>query len=104
MTIKSILDVHCVACHGMEKHKGGLRVDTLEELLTGGEGGHVIKPGNAPESLLLKRMLLPLDNEDHMPPFGKPQLQPEEINALSKWIEAGASSKGFEQRLHGNRQ
>jgi mono/diheme cytochrome c family protein/uncharacterized membrane protein len=92
LTIQPILQQRCVKCHNPEKRKGGLRLDTLEWLLRGGEDGPVVVAGNAAESLMVKRVLLPLDDEDHMPPAGKPQLKPEEIALLRSWIEAGAFS------------
>jgi hypothetical protein len=38
----------------------------------------------------MKRLLLPLDAEGHMPPEGKPQPKPAEIDVLGRWIDAGA--------------
>ena len=91
--VRPIFQARCISCHSEEKHKGALQMDTLEALLKGGENGPVILPGNATESPLLRRLLLPLDNEDHMPPAGKPQPTPGELAALRQWMETLAAPK-----------
>jgi len=92
--IQPMLLERCSACHGAEKQKAGLRVDTPEALLRGGESGPVLVPGRSSDSLVLKRLLLPLDDEDHMPPEGKPQPTLAEILALRWWIDNGAPFPG----------
>src|SRR5687768_595774 len=57
--VAPILDRHCSGCHGETKQKAGLRVDSLEALLRGGEGGAVIKPGDLKGSELVRRINLP---------------------------------------------
>ncbi len=81
-----ILERHCVACHGPDKAKGGLRLDTLGQLARGGDNGPVFFPGNPRESDLVRRMRLPLDDDDHMPPEGKSQPFERELTALEQWI------------------
>jgi hypothetical protein len=88
--VHSMLLNRCSACHGPERQKAGLRVDTLEALLRGGESGPALLPGRSRDSLLLKRLLLPLQDEDHMPPEGKPQPTLAEILAVQWWIDHGA--------------
>lgn len=88
--VKPILAATCVDCHGPEKSKGDLRLDTLEAMLKGGENGPSIQAGKASASLLVKRILLPLAHEDHMPPEGKPQPSAEDIALLQWWIDSGA--------------
>src|SRR6188474_615974 len=51
--IKPILAAHCVKCHGPAKQKGGLRLDTREQALGGGNSGAVIAPGKSAESKLI---------------------------------------------------
>jgi hypothetical protein len=85
--VQPILAQRCGSCHGPEKPKGGLRVDSLEALLKGGSDGPVVVPGKPGESPLIKRLLLPLNDEDHMPPEGKPQPTPAEITTLQWWVE-----------------
>jgi Leucine-rich repeat (LRR) protein len=90
--IQPVLQQNCVSCHGPEKAKGHLRLDSFAALLKGGENGPVVNPGNAKESDLIKRLRLPLNSDDHMPPDGKPQPGEDEIALLQWWVDAGASS------------
>lgn len=60
-------------------------------LLKGGESGKTILPGDADNSELIRRLHLPLDDEDHMPPDGKKPLGTEEVKILERWIALGAS-------------
>ncbi len=85
-----VLQDYCVSCHGAEKTKGGLRLDSAEAILAGGDSGPAIAPGDPEVSLLLQRMLLPLEHDDHMPPQGKPQPMPDEVLRVKTWIGAGA--------------
>ncbi len=80
----------CKQCHGPDKHKGDLRLTTIEEILKGGENGPVLVPGKPDESPMLTNCELPLDHDDHMPPEEKPQPTKEELAALRAWIAAGA--------------
>ena len=90
--VEPILQQRCVACHGPEKHKADLRLDTLEALLKGGQNGPVLKAGHAEESSLLQRILLPLDHDGHMPPESEPQPTASEMRLLESWINARAPS------------
>jgi uncharacterized membrane protein len=90
--VQPILNNYCFECHGTEKQKGKLRVDSLPLLLAGGESGAVVIPGDAKQSPLLARMLLPASDDDHMPPEGKPGPNPEELELIRFWIERGASA------------
>ncbi len=82
--IDSIFDANCVTCHGEEKVKGGLRLDSYASLMEGGQDGAVIVSGKPEQSMLLKRVTLPSDQKHFMPAEGKPPLKPEEI----AWIRA----------------
>jgi YHS domain-containing protein/uncharacterized membrane protein/mono/diheme cytochrome c family protein len=88
--IRPVLDKNCIACHGPEKAKAGLRLDTQAGLLKGSENGSVVVAGKAAESALIKRIELPAEDEDHMPPAGKPQPSVAEIALLKWWVDAGA--------------
>ena len=90
--VAPILEKHCVGCHGAEKHKAGLRVDTFEHVLRGGEAGKVIKPGNAKDSELFRRITLPATDDEVMPSDGKPLLSADEIKIMELWIASGASA------------
>ncbi len=89
--IQPILREACVDCHGPEKQKGKLRLDTREALLKGGEGGPVLEPGHPEKSDLFRRLKLAEDDDDAMPPKGKSaRLTAEQIERMRKWIAAGA--------------
>jgi uncharacterized membrane protein len=88
--IHPIFEKNCVACHGPEKSKAKLRLDSLEAALKGGENGPVILGGNAVQCPLIKRLRLPDESDDHMPPAGKPQPSAEDIALVEWWINAGA--------------
>lgn len=82
---------HCYSCHGATKVKGGLRLDSKEFALTAGDSGLVsIIPYDAQSSLLIKRMLLPKEHDDVMPPSSKAPVDAAELAALIEWIDSGA--------------
>lgn len=89
--VAPILEQHCVACHGAEKSKGGLRLDSFAALLKGGEQGEVVVAGQPTQSELHRRITLPHGDEELMPSDGKPPLSAEEISVIRLWIAAGAS-------------
>jgi hypothetical protein len=89
-----ILEAKCLSCHGQTKQKGGLALDTREGILKGGETGPALVLGKPAESELIRRLKLPLDDIDHMPPEGKPQPEADQIRALEAWIAAGAPFDG----------
>jgi uncharacterized membrane protein/mono/diheme cytochrome c family protein len=91
--IQPLFKNRCYSCHGSEKQKGKLRLDLEEYILKGGEDGHTLVKGKADESDLIKRVLLPLNDEDHMAPKEKPQLTMNEIALLKWWINNGADFK-----------
>lgn len=88
--VQPLLEARCYSCHGSSKQKGKLRLDQQAFILKGGKNGKAIVPGSAEESEMIKRMLLPLDNEDHMPPKEKSQLTALEISLLQWWVNSGA--------------
>jgi mono/diheme cytochrome c family protein/uncharacterized membrane protein len=89
--IQPIFQNKCYTCHNKSKKKGGLRLDQPSFILKGGKDGEVINPGNAEESDMIKRLLLPRNHEDHMPPKEKPQLKENEIALIHWWIATGAT-------------
>ncbi len=91
-----ILEKKCVSCHKASKQKGELRLDRPEFITTGGESGPALIPGDEEESLIFQRIHLPLEDDDHMPPKGKPQLSDEEKDILTAWIRDGAV---FDQKV-----
>ena len=51
--VRPLLAEKCYSCHGAKKQKGGLRLDSLEAILKGGESGPAVVPGKPEESLLV---------------------------------------------------
>jgi len=94
--VKPVLEARCVSCHGETKQKGGLRLDSREAISKGGKNGKIFVAGNPAESEIVKRIDLPLDDEDHMPPKEKKQLTDQEKKLISFWVESGA---GFDRKI-----
>ncbi|WP_414662936.1 c-type cytochrome domain-containing protein [Horticoccus sp. 23ND18S-11] len=90
--VAPILERHCVVCHGAEKQKARLRLDTFEHTLRGAESGVVVRAGDVKGSELYRRITLPRTDEEAMPSDGKPELSADEIKILELWIASGASS------------
>ena len=88
--IGPIFKANCVTCHGPDKSKGKLRLDSFAAALKGGDGGPEIVPGKPERSELMRRVWLPIDDDDHMPPDGKPQPTAEDLALLQWWIDSGA--------------
>ncbi|MDX2036452.1 MAG: PSD1 and planctomycete cytochrome C domain-containing protein [Isosphaeraceae bacterium] len=85
-SIRPILAEHCIACHGSKSQKGGLRLDSREAIVRGGDSGPAIEAGDLASSLILEAV--GYGSEPKMPPKGK--LRPEQIDALKQWVAAGA--------------
>lgn len=94
--IQPILKEKCVSCHRPEKRKGDLLLTTEEGLRAGGKHGPVFLAGQPDSSSILRRIHLELHDDHHMPPAGKPQLDPLEIQLLQWWIAEGAD---FQARI-----
>ncbi|WZO96734.1 DUF1549 domain-containing protein [Isosphaeraceae bacterium EP7] len=89
--VRPILVSQCLKCHGPDKQKSGLRVDGLASMLSGGDSGPAVVPGKPGESLLIAAIGYE-DDAYKMPPAKK--LAPEEIEALTTWVETGAHWPG----------
>ena len=86
--IVPIIESKCVSCHGEDKAKGKLRMDSFEAIMKGGASGEAVEPGD-PDSELIYRIIT-VDEDDHMPPPKKPQLSSEEIEVIKWWVVNGA--------------
>lgn len=87
--IAPLLAARCGECHGPERARGRLALHEPALIRKGGKGGPILAEIPA-ESELLRRILLPADDDDHMPPEDAQQLSAEEVALLRAWIEAGA--------------
>ena len=84
---QAIFTAKCVRCHGPEKQKSGLRLDTRSAVLEGGIDGAVIVPGKSAESRMVRQLLG--ESKPRMP-YKEPPLDAGEIAAIRAWIDAGA--------------
>lgn len=87
--VKAVFAHNCYKCHGAQKVKGELRLDSKEMVFKGGESGEVIVKGKPHESELIRRIMLARDDEEAMPPKGK-KLSNNDIDLLNFWIAKGA--------------
>jgi hypothetical protein len=88
--VRPILAHRCAECHGQEKAKGKLRLDSREASLKGGRGGPAFVVGKSADSELIRRVAGLVEDPEHvMPPKG-PRLTTEEIGILRSWIDQGA--------------
>lgn len=90
--VQPIFHRKCTSCHNETKAKGKLILTSYEHILKGGKSGALWNEASQ-NSLLVKRIHLPLTDKKHMPPKDKPQLTPEELDFLSQWIAQGADAK-----------
>ena len=80
---REVLSERCTKCHGGVKHKGGLDLRAVPNILKGGESGPAVVAGKPSESLLLE--VLHPDSDNSMPPKGE-RLTETEVEAISSWI------------------
>ena len=87
--IRPILAEKCYECHSSRsgKMKGGLRLDHINLILSGGDSGPALTVGKPDDSLLVEAVHYQ-DPDFHMPPKGKLPLN--SITDLEKWITDGA--------------
>jgi hypothetical protein len=88
--IRPVLAETCYSCHSAksEKLKGGLKLDTREAVLKGGDSGPALVPGKPDQSLIIKAIRYNDPNLE-MPPKGK-KLSAKQIADLEKWVAMGA--------------
>lgn len=89
--IRPVLVESCLKCHGGDKTSSGLRLDQREHLLSGGDRGPAIVPGDAENSLLVQA-LRGTHSELSMPP--KQTLPQGVVDDFQHWIDEGAAWPG----------
>lgn len=87
--VRPLLAEHCWSCHGEEKQRGGLRLDSLTGVAAGGESGPSLDQDDPPASLLLEAVRY---ESFEMPPSG--QLDTKQIAILEQWVEMGTPWPG----------
>lgn len=85
--VRPILVEHCHGCHGSKKQWGGLRLDSREAMLRGGDSGPAFTDKKPEESLLI-RAVRHMDPDLKMPENGK--LSDQQIADLVRWVEIGS--------------
>jgi len=91
--IKPLFEKSCVGCHGPEKAKGKLRLDTLAGTLKGSVDGKVLEPGKSASSFLVANIAFLGDEDDFMPPpkdTKHPRFTAVEVGVVRAWIDQGA--------------
>jgi len=94
--IQPIFAKSCYACHSAKnaKPKGKLRLDTLEDVLKGGEDGPALVKGDSAKSVMVAQICYLGDPDDYMPPpknkANLKQLTKEQIGLIRAWIDQGA--------------
>jgi hypothetical protein len=87
--VRPVLVQHCYSCHSgqAKKLRGGLRLDSREAMLTGGESGPALAPGHPDKSRLIEAVAYK-NVELQMPPRGK--LSEAALADLTMWVKMGA--------------
>ena len=93
--IKPLLDASCVGCHGGDRPKAKLKLDSLDGILKGGMDGKVLTSGDSANSLLvLAAAHATKDHDQWMPPkraeSRNPRLTADQVGLLRAWIDQGA--------------
>jgi cytochrome c553 len=85
--VRPLLVKSCHQCHGPDKKKGGLRLDSRAALLAGGDSGPAVVPGQPDKSRLVQAVRYSGDDL-RMPPKGK--LSDDQVAVLAAWVKMGA--------------
>ena len=81
-----ILKRHCWGCHSGLDPQGGLKMDTVADMVRGGENGPLFQPGKPDDSPLLKMIV----GEKPEMPKKQPPLSAAKIDVLRRWVQTGA--------------
>jgi mono/diheme cytochrome c family protein len=98
--VKPILAQHCYSCHGAQKQKSGLRLDTAAAAQLGGNSGPAVVSGKSNESRLI-RAISGSDKSLPRMPFKKAPLDDQQIALLKTWIDEGAKAPANERPENG---
>ncbi|MGA2133636.1 MAG: DUF1549 domain-containing protein [Bryobacteraceae bacterium] len=85
--VHPILAARCAPCHSGDKPAAALSLTSRTPMLSGGESGPAIVPGNSAESLLIRKVSG--QRGGIMPASGEP-LTAAQIATLRAWIDEGA--------------
>lgn len=100
-----IMDEKCLYCHSEAagKDRGDLLMDSYANLLKGGASQwedefRTLVPGNAKESYMIEVMKLPMDDDMHMPPSKKEQMEAHEIAIIEWWVNTIPASETLDDK------
>ena len=85
--VRPLLEAKCLRCHGPKVKKAELDLSAVATILQGGESGPAVVPGKPEESPLYEMV-----HDGSMPADKKGRLSEAEVDALRRWIEAGAGA------------
>jgi hypothetical protein len=91
MNAMSIFTAKCQQCHGPQKQKGGVQLLPMDMIFSGSEEYWYVQKGDPGASELMRRITLPAEHDDVMPPDGD-LLSAAEIKVIEDWIRSGAST------------
>lgn len=88
--VRGIFVERCVMCHSAQGAALGLRLDTYEGAIAGGQNGAVLLRGDAERSELIRRL-----RGESLPrmPFLSYPLPDDEIEIIMHWVDAGLPEK-----------
>lgn len=86
--VMAVFRAHCTPCHNGDVQRGGLRLDTKEGVIKGGNNGNLVRAGNPKASLLLQR----IRGEGDLPrmPQGFAPINRQKEATIVAWIASGA--------------
>jgi len=92
--IAPVLLESCRGCHiGGQQASGGFRMDSYAALMRGGGSGAVVIPGQAADSLIVRKLTGEASGQ-RMPAGGRPTLSQEKMDLIIQWIGQGAPFDG----------
>ena len=87
-SVRPVFAEHCIECHGKVRTEGGLRLDTRDGVVKGGQDGPVVDLKNPPASVLLIAVKhAGTGQKIRDMPKDRPKLSDEQIAAVQKWVE-----------------
>lgn len=84
--VKPLFERKCFECHSSkaDELKGNLKLESLDDVLKGGDSGPAVKAGDVEDSLLLRAIRYQIEDVQ-MPPSGK--LDQEDIRLVEEWVK-----------------
>ena len=92
--IQPIFARHCYKCHGEDKQKGALRLDSVAGVRKGGDSGEPLFIAGRAAGSHIYQLVSSMDAEERMPPEGRDPLTAPELGLIKAWIDEGAGLPG----------